>query len=515
MKIRAVVRFDDSEQTFIVPCGTGDKTFKWLGNAVSQRYAMSAPNGTLRSREHFCGISERVQYLANNIMVPSGNNPHPAELLHDHLHDGDTVIVDMSSKVQVKKVSGAPNATSWTTLAYSVSQDHLHADLADVDEDDGEEEDGEEDEDSEHYTASELQAKRASKVNFLKLMLKSQVINDKEVNRQVADIWGLISPKLRLMKEDDQEDFKNILRSYWDIFLDIFAAYQAPEDALPSSVTKSRGDTMLIDLERFVCLVEDAGIFPAVHIHMQTQLIYNHALSYFPMAAHGLYLEGFLLALIFTAQLKYNDTLDSKLRSPTKQSSLSASSSTTSLRHSKSSTQITSNVLGQFMWSSVLDFRRLVEEYILPLAKDLGCHSHLRAVFLSDTCLAKIRDKYEVLQATFDKESVKVRDFPTTISADAMCELLYNAGLTPTMGTTADVDKCRMLLEEVRHGSIHGRQSGISEEDERFLYPEEDFTFAEFVEAVARAGYYCFKDAAQKKAAAAAAAGEVDEDVSH
>lgn len=522
MKVKAIVRFDDAEHVFIVPCGNGDKTFKWLGNAISQRYSLSAPNGSIRSRENFYGISDRVQYMTNNITVPSGENPHPAEFLHDHLHDGDSVLIDMSSRIPVKKVSGAPNATGWTKLAYSVSQDHLHADLAEPEDDDEEyydeeEEVGDDDMNNEGLPASEILAKRAAKVNFMKVVLHSQLIDEKEVSRQVSDIWGMLSPKLRLMKVGDQDDIKHILEEYWDIFLDIFAAYQAPDEALPKSAKGN--DAMIIDLERFLCLVDDASIFAAVHAHAQASMLFRHALEYFPMSGgHGLYIEGFIMALILISQLKYNDTLDSKLRSPQKPGSLAASQSATSisLKKSESAAKITMSALGQFSWSCVDDFRRLVEDYFLPLAKELGCHSHLRSVFLSAACLSKIRDAYSILQSTFDKESVKNRDFPTTISKATMSELLYNAGLVATMGTTADIDKCGMLLEEVRHGTIYGRRADVRNDDERFSYPDDEFTLAEFIEAVARAGYYFFKDAAQKKAAAAAAAGtplDPDEEV--
>lgn len=513
MKIKAIVRFDDSEHVFAVPCGNGDKTFKWLGNAISQRFALSSPNGALRSRENFYGISDRVQYMTNNITVPSGENPHPAEFLQDHLHDGDVVLVDLSNKMQVKKVSGAPNASSWTKLAYSASQDHIHADSADPEDD---EEDGSDDEDnvderessSSGITASEILAKKVAKVNFMKIVLRSQLINEKEVKRQVKRVWDLLLPNLRLMQTSDQADIIFILEEYWDIFLDIFAAYQAPDDSDSRAVKSS--NVMIIDQERFLCLVDDASIFPIVHAHAQASMIFRHTMEFFPLSgSHGLHLEGFVMALILMSQLKYNDTLDSKLRSPQRPGFLSASSSAASLgiRKSDSSAKLTMNALGQFTWSCVQDFRRLVEDFFLPLAKELGCHSHLRSVFLSAPCLSKIRDAYTILQSTFDKESVKSRDFPTTISKAAMSELLYNAGLVTSMGTMADIDKCGMLLEEVRHGTIYGRRSDVRMDDDRFAYPNDEFTVAEFIEAVARAGYYFFKDAALKKAANAAAVG--------
>jgi hypothetical protein len=38
MKIKAIIEFDSYEREFIIPCGTGDKTFKWLAIAASQRF---------------------------------------------------------------------------------------------------------------------------------------------------------------------------------------------------------------------------------------------------------------------------------------------------------------------------------------------------------------------------------------------------------------------------------------------------------------------------------------------
>ena len=37
MRIRAIIEFDEFEREFIIPCGTGDKSFKWLALVASQR----------------------------------------------------------------------------------------------------------------------------------------------------------------------------------------------------------------------------------------------------------------------------------------------------------------------------------------------------------------------------------------------------------------------------------------------------------------------------------------------
>ena len=41
MKVKAIILIDKNEKIYEIPCGNGDKTFKWLAMVVYQRFALS------------------------------------------------------------------------------------------------------------------------------------------------------------------------------------------------------------------------------------------------------------------------------------------------------------------------------------------------------------------------------------------------------------------------------------------------------------------------------------------
>jgi hypothetical protein len=86
MKIKVKARFGDYERTFEISCGSGDnKTFKWLGNVISQRFAQCVPNGTLRHRDHFRGTTQEAQHTCSEIRFQDGQMPHPTAIISDFL----------------------------------------------------------------------------------------------------------------------------------------------------------------------------------------------------------------------------------------------------------------------------------------------------------------------------------------------------------------------------------------------------------------------------------------------
>ena len=69
MKIKIIVIVSDNREEnvnsldyhrpleYIVSVGRGNKTFKWLSLVVAQRYALCAPNGTIRRQEASRAVS--------------------------------------------------------------------------------------------------------------------------------------------------------------------------------------------------------------------------------------------------------------------------------------------------------------------------------------------------------------------------------------------------------------------------------------------------------------------------
>ncbi len=451
MKVQVVVKFDDCERSFEVPCGLGDKTFKWLGQVASQRFANSAPNGNLRRREGNYGISERVQYQTMAISTPGGENPFPGDMLQDYLRDGDTVVIELCSKLTVDLNRGTPQVSDYATLAYSVSQDNLNGYHSDEDI-------------STRYGRSSagtpsrsladlrpstpgktgdpnLQVSdKLAKVNFMIVMAKSQMLDAKRIDNAVNQHWITIQSALRLLKSEDSPKIRKTFVDYWDMLKDLFKHYS------------SDSPTMVKD--QYINLMDEANVFPASQVQSQGSLVYVRALRHMPNEANTLNFNFFLLSLLFCAQLKYNDTLDPKV---------------TSLKPYEA--------VGKLVFCN-----------LLPLARRLECHSILRSAFIHPDCLAKIRDQYELLQGCFDKIASKLRDFPTTITVEETTELLFQAGL---LAANTEHESTKRYMSHIREGTIYGRDIDI-EDGNPMEFPITELTFPEFIEVVCRAGYYFF-----------------------
>jgi hypothetical protein len=453
MKLEVIVRIDGRERTLDIPCGLGDKSFKWLGQVASQRYANAAPNGTLRRREGSHGMSDTVQYQTMAITLPGGESPFPADNIRSYLRDGDSVIIDLCSKLNINGIHGAPQTSEYATLAYSVSAEAIG--IEDHPSDD-------------EITPVEFQRQRAatmrahhsshtdlleetnsqqnnkrSKANFMRVIARSQMLNEKKIESLVADLWSTMQPILKISKTEDSLKIKQIFSVYWDILKEMFQYFS------------SDSPTMIRD--QYIQLMEDANVFPLAELMRQSSLAFDRALKH-QMARNGEYhaltFSSFLLSLIFCAQLKYNDTLDSKI--PTAKS-----------------------------YDAV---KRLVVFNFLPIVRRLDCRSLLRTAFVHDDCLSKLRDHYEMLQSCFGKVSTKSRDFPTTISVEDVTELLFQAEL---VSNNTDHTLTKRLLDECREGTIYGRYVDM-DPSEIADYPDSEFTVPEFIEVVCRAGYYHF-----------------------
>lgn len=441
MKVEAIIRFGDHQRTFVIPCGTGNKSFKWLGNVSSQRFAMATPNGILRRREQLCSGSDAAQYQARHVKLHNGDIPNPTELLIDRLHDGDVVQVELCDVLAVHQLSSSAQPSNWTTMAYSVSQGHLDNDLGNQTmDDDAEESDVDSNIGSDFGFDNTL--KMDSHVNFIKIMLKSQQINTRAVEVAVDRHIPVISRALPRLLSNQIPPVRGALIAQWDLLNDIFTSYTGEDDRMSK--------------ENYLCLVEDAGLFPATSSAMKGTLVYQRTCAHCNATPTTFDLDCFLVSLLLAAQLKYNDTLDP---------AVTVSDCADALE-------------------------RILRDYLLPLAHRLDCLSVLKSAFFSDDCLIKIRYHYDTLQDLFTRIAAKLRDVPTTINAAELTDTLYHAGLSLTHNA-GDQEKCRQLLQEVRKGSIYGRNVDILSADFHAAdYPLTEFTFSEFIEVIARAAYY-------------------------
>ncbi|KAG7384186.1 HIV Tat-specific factor 1 [Phytophthora pseudosyringae] len=104
---------------FVVPCGEGAQTCRWLGLAVAQRYALAAPHGRCRTRED--AHIKQGFFLPAAIIKPNGQVLRPEKRIVDVCKENETLTVQLQQEVPVNEI-GTPQFTAWTANAFFPSQ---------------------------------------------------------------------------------------------------------------------------------------------------------------------------------------------------------------------------------------------------------------------------------------------------------------------------------------------------------------------------------------------------------
>lgn len=439
MKLKVRVVFGSNERTFNIPCGTGNKTIKWLGIVASQRFSNAAPNGSLRRRDDFCGITENAQYQVEHVYLPGGKIAHPGIMIFDSdLKDGDEVTVRLCSKLSVHNNTGTPTKTKWALLAFSTSNienpylNSTRSELCGHDE----ESEGEAD----ALIGAENKAAFAliqAKAKFMRIILQSQMINEKKLAHKVSTIWPKIAEGVPRLKDDDLEPLKKVLQANWDMLQDLFDSY---------------GEGSYLSKDKFAVLIDDAELFPAYNTTQQCAKIFARTCCYAGADEHRFDFTCLIISLFLAAQAKYNDTMEA----------------------------------GADSLSSFAAMDELFEFNFVPLAERLQLQSVLKYAFCSDECLASLRPLNDELQVVFNRYSTRTQDIPVSLSLDDLTEILYHAGLVPD---GADSSKVKSLYDQVRRSTIFGNDALPA------AGAPTEVSFPEYVEIVARAGFQRFYDA--------------------
>lgn len=436
MKIKAKLVYDSHERVFFIPCGAGDKSFKWLGMVASSRYSTAAPNGHLRRREELCAISERAQYQATSIILASGESPHPNETLNEYLREGDEVTIQLCNTLNIDGETGTPAPSMWGSMAYSTSAVNINPYMSgSLDSMDSEDENADE-------RASTREANLISKSNaeFMRIVLASQMINTKAVANVVKTKWSPVAKHIPLLTDNESVLVEQIFAANWGKLLDLFANY-APEGNM--------------NREEFLTFMEDSDVFKVINAKALAVRIYTKTCKLLNVDHTSFDLSSLLVALLLCAQAKYNDTL---------------------VKNNKCK-------------NSYDALNELFTLNFVPLARRLQLASVLKDDFVSDECLSKLRAFYTELQVIFDKHAAKYRDIPTTIPLNDLTELLKGCQLIDAKET----HRVKIWHDEVRNGRLtFGREADVAPEAEAEPLLTSELTFPEFIEVIARAGYVKF-----------------------
>lgn len=125
----------------------------------------------------------------------------------------------------------------------------------------------------------------------------------------------------------------------------------------------------------------------------------------------------------------------------------------------------------------------IITSNIMKLAQKLNVSAFLRyCMFSSDEFLSRLRKMHEDLYLVFEKYCAKgAREIALTLTMEQMANLLLDAKLIPDENA---IDLCAGLYEAATIGSRSGRS--LPEGIDLPPPPDDEFTFAEFLEAVCR-----------------------------
>lgn len=549
MKVRAIVKCGQQEEEYIIPCGDGQNTFKWLGQVASQRYSQNARTGSLRLRESLRGaMTATSQYQATSItVVETDEKPHPMEILSDYLRgDIPIVYIELGGKVEVNTLTGFPSSTEYSTLAYSLSRQELGIFQDENNFDDDDDDTEAEGHSSRKIPEAELEGdpsrpntsanlidasiksfkkvseiERTKRINFMSTLFQSQMRSEKKILQTLDNYWPIIVGSLDTASKNlpphkkiqkiplNYDEIKKIFVKYWDNLLDLYFFYCNSEEPMPISCPTiplpSRHINEILSFKNFKKLIFDSEVFPVFQHEHYAKLSYDFSMSIAKENNHTFTFLYFLISLLYMTQLKYNDILD-KSNLITENLNFFTEDKERYNEWSRYYTQqqapiinYTSLLKEQQKTTSLTpvhaNLNHLISAHFLTLVAKLHGPSILREIFLSDLNFYLIYEVNSKLQLHFDRISSSIHDVPTTVPLTELTKLLYNCDF---WYSSFDQSYSEKLKDIIRAGTIYGNQIDLvdlteEQKKETLLLSEVDeneLTYPEFIMALNFAAFF-------------------------
>lgn len=434
--------------------------FKWLGMVASQRFAMEAPRGAIRRFDEPRGITDRAQQLPQSIIIAhTQEEPNPEDKIQEFLRDNDEVIIRlMQNDLSVDKF-GSPKPTTWSTSAFfSQSEDRMNSTITFESKDSPQDEQG------------FLDVGVKSKIEFMKVILGSQMLDHQKIDHQLSVHFAHVTRNMKNIPSRDMAEVRQMCLRYYSALFELFQKYS------------TFGKMTSVNFQMFI---QDVDTFSN---REQEILIKKDFLRASNQCDKGeLHFGGFLCLLLLASQTVHIDKINKTSAVP----------------------------------EPAEAFKMLFDRSILPYAfrfpHQLDLKFIVRETLSSDDCLLQIQHLHEQIFAVFDKyaskrdqtpfnlqqtnQEVANRDLPS-LSIAHMADLLNDARLLDARSDDKQsLVKVRKYMEEVRSGDIIGRYNpgtAESKAEEKSAYsappPRDEFTYAEFVDACARSGIEMYID---------------------
>jgi hypothetical protein len=443
MRLIVVLRIGKESVSTEVSCGSGDKTFKWLALVAAQKYTNSVPNGTLRCRDGFNGVTPHAQHHPIALSLDSGESPPPTAFLSEFLKDGDRVTVDLTSEARVSRI-GYAESTSWFEDGFKLSGNDTCSRNNQVRLE-------EKESDTDVFFVDTPDSR------FMRVLLSKQMIDDYKVMAKLDSDWTMIRRSLPQLSDINAQKLKKIFFKYYCYLLELYAHYVGFEDKL--------------DLTLFTNMITDAHIFDSTTIG-KIPIVFDRVIS----SREGLSkidFPGLLTALIICAQMQHVNTLDASAT--------------------------------VFDPSGAL--RTVLESRMLPLIVHLGLNHVTKSIFCSPELLEKIKENHPDLVLVFEKTAAKSGvELPVVLHIEHMADLLVDVGLLKVGEGRIELVVSFLVAARsgLTSGPVYTREPSITTESvdkqraqnlrrgEDFDFVENIITYPEFVEVCARAGCHKF-----------------------
>lgn len=440
MKVNVILVVGGEQRSVVIPCGNGEKTFKWLSLVATQRFALFAPIGQIRCRESVRGTTESAQHQILSLRLEGGDAPLPSALLTEFLHDGDTVYVDLDTEQKVDSVGNA-KTSAWYDEAFKNSEHdegrppplisgEVEFDFVD------------------HFSDSP-----GSKV--MRNLLRTQMLDGNKVSQALNRVWPAVSETFPRLSAADNAKIKSLCQFNYCYLFELFKHYSPLEPEM--------------DEEAFVTFVCEVSIF-GPSSSSRAKVIFSRALSTRPDKS-TMDFSAFLASLILCAQQLHVNTLDKDARVLTSAGALGAVITDLLM---PLIFKLELNYVSKDRFSSAVFLEKLWEH-----------HGHLVLVF----------------EKTASRSG---SELPVSLHIEHMADLLVEVGLLKGGEHNGRIEVLNSYLINSRKGLLQGEPylrlpsistDAVDKQRAQNLRRNDDYdlveniiTYPEFVEVVARAG---------------------------
>lgn len=253
MHLLVTVSCGPRESRFRIPCGNGQKSFKWLGLVAAARFSAESPKGSLRMRETKQAQAAGTALIPSAITTAESSFFHPEALLAEQLEDGCEVRVDLAPRVAVD-AAGHPKTSRWSTIAFELSEPRApHRERAMRDEYSAQEAKRTAREARAAATRRETMARKGA---HLRRVVRAQLPDKNAVHEAMHEDWFAMA-KNRVIDalvadKVEQQKVKEVFTTHYVQLDELFKTYSASGSSIATSHE--------LEFSEFTDFVHNAGL---------------------------------------------------------------------------------------------------------------------------------------------------------------------------------------------------------------------------------------------------------------